>query len=195
MKRTSFSLTVALLIFISASAFAFGPTDGYKIGDRVADFTVNNFDGNSYSLSSNGGKATVIVFWSTSCPFVQPYTDRIKALVNEFSGQGIVFWGINSNNTESVENVSEHYKDKGYNFPMLKDDKNVVADQFAAERTPEVFVIDNANMSLIYHGRIDDNKDADKVTSNDLQNALNQFLAGSEIAVKETKAFGCSIKR
>ena len=88
-----------------------------------------------------------------------------------------------------------HAKEKNYNFPVLKDNGNVVANQFGAARTPEVFVIDNNTMTIIYHGRIDDNKEADKVTSNDLQNALNQFLAGNAITVNETKAFGCSIKK
>lgn len=195
MKSTVRLFTLLFFILVSANLYASDRSDGYKVGDRVADFSMNNFDGNTYSLSSNGAKATVIMFWSTECPFVQPYTDRIKSLANEFSDKGVTFWGVNSNKTESVDDVSSHMKSKEYNFPMLKDDGNVIADQFGAERTPEVFVVDNSTMTVVYHGRIDDNKEADKVTSNDLQNALNQFLSGSEIAVKETKAFGCSVKR
>jgi peroxiredoxin len=195
MKSTTI-FAFLLLIFLSAASIqASDSGDGYKIGDRVADFTIENYDGVTYTLNSNGAKATVVMFLSTTCPFVQPYTDRLKSLTNEFTDKGIVFWGINSNNTESAEEVSEHKKKKEYNFPVLKDNNNIVADQFAATRTPEIFVIDNSTMTLIYHGRIDDNKESDKVTSQDLQNALNQFLAGSEITVKETKAFGCSIKR
>ena len=56
-------------------------------------------------------------------------------------------------------------------------------------------MIDNNTMTVVYHGRIDDNKEADKVTSNDLQIALNEFLAGKSITTAETKAFGCSVKR
>ncbi len=50
-------------------------------------------------------------------------------------------------------------------------------------------------MTIVYHGRIDYNNEADKVSSNDLQNALNDILAGKEITANTTKAFGCSIKR
>ena len=135
------------------------------------------------------------MFWSTQCPFVQPYTQRISNLANEFVNQGVVFWAINSNNTEDVEEVQTHAQEKGYPFPMLKDLNNVVADQFDAERTPEIFLIDNSSMKLLYHGRIDNDKIEDKVTSEDLKNALNEFLAGQEITVTETKAFGCTIKR
>jgi peroxiredoxin len=187
--------TFALLITITFSAYSNDKSEGYKVGDKVSDFVIDNYDGSQYSLTGSGSKATVIIFMSIECPFVQPYTDRLISLNNEFGSKGIVIWGINSNKTEPTEEVMNHAKEKNYNFPVLKDINNVVANQFGAARTPEVFVIDNTSMTVIYHGRIDDNKEADKVTSNDLQNALNDFLAGNPITVNETKAFGCSIKK
>jgi len=187
--------TLAFLLTISISVYSNVISEGYKVGDQVSDFVIDNYDGSQYSLSNSGAKTTVIIFVSTECPFVQPYTDRLISLNNEFGSKGITIWGINSNKTEPTEEVMNHAKEKNYNFPILKDNDNVVANQFGAARTPEVFVIDNNSMTVIYHGRIDDNKEADKVTSNDLQNALNDFLAGNAITVNETKAFGCSIKK
>ena len=187
--------TLAFLLTISISVYSNDRSEGYKVGDTVSDFVIDNYDGSQYSLSNSGAKATVIIFVSTECPFVQPYTDRLISLNNEFGSKGITIWGINSNKTEPTEEVMNHAKEKNYNFPILKDNDNIVANQFGAARTPEVFVIDNNSMTVIYHGRIDDNKEADKVTSNDLQNALNDFLAGNAITVNETKAFGCSIKK
>ncbi|MBK8551732.1 MAG: thioredoxin family protein [Ignavibacteria bacterium] len=187
--------TIALLFTINFSASAGDKSDSYTVGDKVSDFTINNYDGNTYTLSNSGAKATVIIFVSTECPFVQPYTDRLIQLNEQFGSQGITIWAINSNKTESTEDVKNHATEKKYNFPVLKDNDNVVADLFGAARTPEVYVVDNNSMTVVYHGRIDDNKEADKVTSNDLQNALNDFLAGNAIANNSTKAFGCSIKR
>lgn len=192
---TKIFFSIALLFTLSISAYSTDKADGYKVGDKVSDFTISNYDGSTYTLSSNNSKATVVIFVSAECPFVQPYTQRLIDLTNEFGNQGIAIWGINSNNTEPTEEVMNHATEKKYNFPVLKDIDNVVADQFGAARTPEVFVIDNNSMTIIYHGRIDDNKEADNVTSSDLKNALSNFLAGQEIAVNETKAFGCSIKR
>lgn len=195
MKFLKMLFAIALLITSFTNSYSNDKSDSYSPGDKVSDFTITNYDGNSYTLSKSDAKATVIIFVSTECPFVQPYTDRLIKLNDEFSSQGVVIWGINSNKTEPVEEVMNHAKEKGYNFPVLKDNDNVVASQFGAARTPEVFVIDNSTMTLIYHGRIDDNKEADKVTSNDLQNALNDFLAGKPVSVNQTKAFGCSIKK
>jgi thiol-disulfide isomerase/thioredoxin len=180
---------ITLISVISINTFAKDP------GETVDDFTINNYDGVIYTLSEvKDAKAVVIMFWATECPYVQPFNDRINEFVKEYQNKGFVFWGINSNNTESVERTMEHAAANKYLFPMLKDNNNVVADMLEATRTPEVFVLDN-NRTILYHGRIEDSSYKEKVTSYDLKNALDEILAGKEITVKSTKSFGCSIKR
>lgn len=198
MKKLIFSgiALFAMVVFaINFTTADNNSTSGYKVGDKVEDFTITNYDGSTYSLSKSEGKATVVMFWSTECPFVQPYTERINNLASTYGPQGITFWGVNSNQTEDAGTVASHFKEKGYGFTMIKDEKSAVADQFGAQRTPEVFVIDNATMTVVYHGSIDDNKDASAVTSEYLKAALDEYLAGKSITNKETKSFGCGIKR
>jgi peroxiredoxin len=187
-------LLVMLTFVIVPVTFSMSNPADLKIGDKVSDFTIKNYDGSSYTLSQNTSGYTVVMFWSCECPFVQPYTERISNLAKDYSAQGVTFWAINSNSTESTDRVKEHASEKGYPFPVLKDDGNVVADQFGAQRTPEVFVIDK-NMTLVYHGRIDDDKDASKVTSSDLKNALDELLAGKPVSKSTTVSFGCGVKR
>lgn len=190
MFKKSFLPALIILIISSVTAFA-----GKGPGDKVDDFTLKSVDGKSFTLNdAKDSKALVIMFWSTVCPNVQPYTDRINELAKEYSAKGITFWAVNSNSTESYTDVKAHINANKYPFPELKDDNNVLADQLGATKTPEVFLI-NSDKTIIYHGRIDDNRDASKVTSNDLKNALDEFLAGKDITVNNTKAFGCGIKR
>ena len=118
----------------------------------------------------------------------------MEALNKKFKDKGIVFLGINSNNTETVDDAIAHAKENGLTFTILKDPGNKVADQLKASFTPEVYVFDGKR-ELLYHGRIDDSRRGDNITSPDLQNALDSILAGKPVAVKETKAFGCTIKR
>ena len=77
---------------------------------------------------------------------------------------------------------------------MLKDEQNKIADLYAAQVTPETFVI-NSQGKLMYHGRIDDCRKAEKIQSKDLADALDKLLAGKTVANSEAKAFGCTIKR
>jgi peroxiredoxin len=190
LKKLIINLFLSLAILISANLFAKGP------GDKVDDFKLKSVDGKEYKLSDALSKSNyvVVMFWSVQCPFVQAYTDRIITLANEYTNKEIAFWAINANSTESMVEVKAHAEEKGYPFPMLKDVNNVVADMLGATRTPEVFLI-NKDREIVYHGRIDDNREETKVTSSDLRNALDEVLAGKDVIVKNTKSFGCSIKR
>lgn len=166
-------------------------------GDKAEDFTITNFDGNTYCLSDalkSSSAGAVIIFWSTECPWVQPYNDRINDYVKEYNEKGFTVWIINSNNTESTDVVKQHTEKNAYNFPVLKDNNNVVADLYGATRTPEAFVISKDNI-ILYHGRISDNKSAAEQTTHDLMNAVSEISSGKDVTVKETKSFGCGIKR
>lgn len=189
-------LTIILCLTLTPVMYAADNPSPKQPGDRIDDFTLKGIDGSSYTLSDmKSSKAVVVIFWSTECPFVQPYRDRVINMYNDYSKQGIAIWAVNANNTESLADVQEHAKKNDYPFPMLKDVNNVLADQLGATRTPEVFVIDPNSNVVLYHGRIDDSREADKVTTSDLKNALDDILAGKDIAVKTTKQFGCTIKR
>lgn len=180
-----FALTVDLLSLTK------GP------GDKIDNFNITSIDGNSYSLNDalkSSDKGLIVIFWSTECPWVQPYNDRINDYVKDYNEKGFTVWVINSNNTESKDAVIEHTKKNSYFFPMLKDENNVVADLFGATRTPEAFIISKENV-ILYHGRISDNRTVAEQTTHDLKNATDEIAAGKDVSVKETKSFGCGIKR
>ena len=86
------------------------------------------------------------------------------------------------------------YLKNGLSFPILKDVDNIVADRYQASVTPEVYIL-GKDGKLLYHGRIDDSRREDQVTSSDLSNALNEILSDKEVTAQKTKAFGCTIKR
>lgn len=189
--KVFFSLLTAFVFTVliaSSSSYA-----QQKLGDKASDFSLIGVDGNTYKLSDVSSDATVIMFWSTECPYVQPYTDRINSLAKEYSAKGVTFWAINSNSTEPMSEVKTHASEKGYSFMMLKDEDNTVSTMLGAKRTPEVFVY-NKDKVLVYHGRIDDGERDKTPSSNDLRNALDEVLAGKDVTVKETKSFGCTIK-
>jgi len=188
-------LTLFAALFIFTISIFSGNTSK-EPGDAADDFTLPGSDSKNYSLSDeiNSGKTVVVIFWSTQCPFVQAYHERAKELYNSFKDKGISIWTINANSTESMQDATNHANEHSYPFPVLKDADNKVADMLGAQRTPEVYVISKDKV-ILYHGRIDDNKDASQVTSNDLKNALNEITSNKDVSTKITKSFGCTIKR
>lgn len=162
---------------------------------KVGDFTLEDCNGAKHSLTDyKASKAIVLMFIATQCPVSNGYSGRMVELYKDYASKGVVFVGINSNKQESVEEVRNHSKEHGFEFTVLKDWNNVVADKLQASVTPEIYVL-NSNLEVLYHGRIDDSQRENRVSSKDLRSALDKILAGKAVEVSETKAFGCSIKR
>jgi peroxiredoxin len=161
----------------------------------MEDFTLKNYDGKSYTLSDvKEAKAIVIMFIATRCPVSNAYNERMVKLFDDYESKGVVFLGINANKKEDSEECEEHAKENGFEFPVLKDPNNAVADKYDAQVTPEIYVV-NAKRELLYHGRIDNSQREDNVENQDLKNALDEILDGKAVSMTETKAFGCTIKR
>src|SRR3989442_10629945 len=81
-----------------------------------------------------------------------------------------------------------------YTTLFRSDLDNHVADYLGASVTPEAYLF-APDWTLRYHGRIDDSRDPALITTRDLGAALDAVAAGKPVAVAETKAFGCTIKR
>jgi peroxiredoxin len=189
-------LTLSFCLALSATAVAqpqvtAQPARG--IGQPAPGFTLKDLNAGERSLGDYRGQIAVIVFLSTECPFSNAYIDRLKAVARDYSKKGVVLLGINSNPAESRDRISEHARENGLDFTILKDEGSRVADLYGATRTPEVFVVD-AHGALHYRGRIDNSKDVARVKRGDLREALDELLAGKPVSVAETKSFGCPIK-
>jgi len=189
-KKIFASVIVISIYFLSmAASFV------YFSSEKVEDFTLADYNGKKHSLSDYKiSNAIVVIFVATECPISNDYNSRMENLFKEYNQKGIAFLGINSNKAESVDRIKEHAEENGLTFTILKDEKNVIADKFEASFTPETYVL-NGNFEILYHGRIDNSRKESDVETKDLENALNEILAGKEVSKKETKAFGCTIKR
>ncbi|MBL9122472.1 MAG: redoxin domain-containing protein [Planctomycetaceae bacterium] len=171
---------------------------------RLANFELRDYRGKTWSLEKDAAtsKLVVVAFLGTDCPLVKLYAGRLEELANEYRAQGVTFIGINSNRQDAPTKIAAQAQQLGLTFPILKDPDNRVADQFAAERTPELFVLD-ANRAIRYRGRVDDQYGfstgvgyAKKgITRRDLVAAIDDLLAGREVAVARTEAPGCLIGR
>jgi hypothetical protein len=139
-----------------------------------------------------GKNVTVVTFISTQCPISNDYNDRMSALYKEFSSKGVSFFFVNANSTEPASVVAEHAKSAGFPFAVYKDEN--AADKLGAQTTPEAFVFDQTGKQL-YRGYIDDARNVARVQNHGLKDAITAAIAGKPVAVPQTKAFGCTIKR
>jgi peroxiredoxin len=190
-------LSVALVASLAVAGSAFG----LNIGDKAPTTSVKmkNVDGSSVSIADVAGKeGTLVVFSCNHCPFVKAWQDRIASVGNAAKTKGIGVIVINANDPtdypeDSYAEMQKRAKDLGFTFPYVVDATSDVARAFGASRTPEAFLFDKDG-KLVYHGAIDDSKEADQVTKHFLQDAIDAELAGKAVPVAETKFVGCGIK-
>ena len=148
-------------------------------------------------------KGFIVVFTCNHCPFAIAYEDRLIELDKKYKSQGFPVIAINPNNPQkqpddSFEKMKVRAKEKGFTFPYLFDDGQKIYPQYGATRTPHIFILEKTSKGNIvkYIGAIDDNhQDESAVTKKYVEDAVDALLQKKEIAVKETKAIGCSIKK
>jgi len=165
----------------------------FRLGSPVSDFQVSDLQGGSHAFSSLKGETTLVVFIATRCPVSNAYNQRMESLYKDYSQKGVKFVFVNANVNEPAKEVADHAKQVGFTFPVYKDSGNV-AWLFNAQVTPETYVIDKQGI-IRYHGAIDDAQNEARVKKQSLRAALDEILAGKAVAVAETKAFGCTVKR
>ena len=164
-------------------------------GARAEEFTLADYNGENHSLSDyKDSKAIVMMFISTRCPITNAYNSRMVSVHQDYHSKNITFLGIDANKNEDIAEIKEHSKEENFEFTVLKDVNNVVADKFGATVTPEIYVL-NSDFEILYHGRIDDSVRMNDVNSQDLRNALDEIVAGKKVSVSTTKAFGCTIQK
>lgn len=202
--KTPVLLSIMMIAFISDFTNQDIVKDsGYKIGDVVSDFELQNIDGKIISLSDfKDAKGFIITFTCNTCPFAIAYEDRIIGLDKKYASKGYPVIAINPNNPlvqpgDSYTAMQQRAKEKGFTFPYLVDEGQNVYPKFGATKTPHMYVLQKTKQGNVvkYIGTIDDNyKDASAVKIRYVEDAVDALLRGEEIKQKETKAIGCSIK-
>ena len=93
---------------------------------------------------------------------------------------------------DTLPEMAGRRKLKGFNFPYVKDPDGSAASSYGVTRAPEIVVLDG-DRRVRYQGRVMDARDPARARRQDLQEALDDLLAGEQVEVPETEAFGCSI--
>jgi len=185
------ALAFALAGLLQGAAAAAAPEEPPAIGASVPDFEATTLEGQTVSLRSalEGHKVVIVLFLSTVCPYANYFASHVRELSESYGPRGVLFVGVNSNNWESRQEIIDHARERGFVFPMIKDERHVIADRLGADRTPEAFLVD-ATGRLRYRGWV-----KSKQESPDLQRALDAVLEGRPVRRAVTKAFGCAVDR
>ena len=201
-----------LLSLVAMVALAASPVFGQElaIGEKapMATGPLVGVDGTSHTLLNlKEANGLLVVFSCNTCPFVVGNGTKTEGWEGRYNGLaelaeslqvGMVL--VNSNEAkrdgdDSFTAMKNHARDAEYTMPYVVDEGSKIANACGARTTPHVYLFDG-DMNLVYRGSIDDNvNDASSVSERYVQDAISAVATGKPVAVAETKAIGCSIKR
>src|SRR5690625_2943873 len=171
-----------------------------SIGEKAPDFKLPATDGKKYSLSDfDDAKVLVVFFTCNHCPYVIGSNEMTRETAVKFADQGVRFVGINANSsntnpTDSFEHMVEQMKEKDFQWLYLYDETQKIAKAYGALRTPHFYVFDE-DRKLIYTGRaVDNQKNTEKITFNDLDPAITDEHANNHTSGAPTNPLGCNVK-
>jgi len=171
------------------------------IGEPAPPFQLQDTDGEIHRFGepSPDVRATVVYWTCNHCPYALAWQERLHQVSRDYSGEGVRFLAINSNDgsrypVDSAEAMSQRVdREGGWPNPYLHDASQTVARSFGAERTPDVFVFDR-DLRLGYRGAPDEDYDDPSRNAAWVREALDALLAGGILSRPRTEPVGCTIK-
>jgi peroxiredoxin len=170
-----------------------------EVGTKIADFRLPDSLGKEHSLADFADRNFVVVaFLGTECPLAKMYAGRLQKIADDYAKRGVAVVAVMSNVQDSLADITAFVREHKITYPVLKDRRNEVANMFAAERTPTVFLLDRQRV-VRYQGRVDDQYLVgivrNKPTREDLREAIEELLAGKSVSNPKTDTLGCIIGR
>jgi hypothetical protein len=183
----SFALSGLMLVCLAAGAAP----------DRV-EFSLPDAHGVTHTAGELGRhKATVLLFVATECPNSNTYAPVLARMYREYSSRGVLFLAVYSDPDDSSPRILRHDDEYQIPYAALIDPRQTLARQTGARSTPEAVIV-SSHGQVLYRGRVDDRfvdfgKTRFQPAEKDLQQALDQVLAGQAVTNPVTKVLGCAI--
>ncbi len=170
-------------------------------GWKAPDFTLQDPDGNSFTMSDHlGEKGLLLAFICNHCPYVQAIGERLASDAKALMEDGIGVLAIMSNDyhlvpEDSPADMKRFAAQFAFQFPYLVDEGQHVGRAYHAVCTPDFFGL-NAQGELHYRGRLDNigmnDITADRVP--ELLNAMRLIAESGQGPRDQNPSMGCSIK-
>jgi peroxiredoxin len=199
-QRRSLLLASTAAALVPAGAWA-----SADLGKPAPAFTATDSNGKSWSLADLKGKVVVLETTNHQCPYVGKHyrSGNMQAQQREATAKGVIWLTVAASapGEEGFVNASQANElTKSRNAAptaVLLDPQSKIARAYGATVTPHMYIIDSSGV-LVYKGGIDSIPSADTAdipkAKQYVRVALNELLAGKQVAEASTRPYGCSLK-
>jgi peroxiredoxin len=198
--------SIPFTIILGLSLCAVLPTlRAAKVGDTAPDFTATASNGKTVRLSDYRGRYVVLEWHNNGCPYVGKHykSGNMQRLQKEWTGRGVSWFSILSSApgkqgyATAAEENDYLAKQKAAPTAALLDPTGEIGHLYDAKTSPHMIVI-NPQGLIIYDGAIDNKPTTEQSdipgATNYVSLALEQAMAGKQVATSATRPYGCSVK-
>jgi hypothetical protein len=137
-------------------------------------------------------RPTLVVFLSAKCPCSHSHISHLQELKKQFPE--IDFLAIHSNLDETEQEGKEYFLKNSLGFPVIRDEKNSLANLFRAMKTPHAYLL-NSEGVVLYQGGVSNSSDCKRATALYLKDALKDLSENRPIKTPQTRTLGCALPR
>lgn len=165
----------------------------------IPDFSLTDQFGKTHTLEQyKQDELLVLYVQGVGCPIARIALPNYRAVRDEYAGKNIEFLMFNSNIQDNPQRIAKEAEEFGIDFPILKDENQVLAKALGVERTAEVFIINPRTQDVLYRGPINDQLGYETQRNNAnehyLKDALNTVLAGGTVNMDDVPdSKGCLV--
>ncbi len=175
-----------------------------EVGKTAPDFSATDINGQTHKLSDYQGKIVVLESYNLDCPFCHNHyrTGAMQELQQDLATKGVVWLLVNSVTPKSPSHRSreaarkEWAREKIHATAWLDDSSGTIGRTYGMRTTPHMFVINQEGV-LVYEGAIDNRPSPEgepRTAHNYVREAFQKLEAGQQVAVSQTKPYGCGVK-
>lgn len=199
------ALAAASALFISAPHADTTSVSMAEIGKPAPAFSAPDSKGGTQELANYLGKTVVLEWTNHECPYVKKHynSGNMQTLQTNAVNDGVVWLRVISSAPGaqghlSAQEIESLAATQGVTATAtIIDETGVIGQSYGAKTTPHMYIIDDEGV-LVYAGGIDDNPSSDietvKTAKNYVAAALDDIKSDREIAVNQSRPYGCSVK-
>lgn len=140
MKRNKTVYIAVIGLLVTFGAYLFGTSSKDSSSNIAPDFSLQDINGKTLTLSDYKGKVIILDFWATWCPPCRQEIPEFIELQERYKDDLIVI-GV-SLDRDGPKAVVPFYKENGLNYSVVYADGAVVKAYGGVQSIPTTFVID-----------------------------------------------------
>jgi peroxiredoxin len=156
----------------------------------IPEFELLDQDGVTHTLEQYKDNEFIVMYvQGVGCPIARIALPNYREVRDEFADKNVSFLMFNANIQDNQKRIAREASEFGIDFPVLKDEGQVLAKALGVERTAEVFVINPKTQEVLYRGPINDQlgyeTQRNHANEHFLKDALTTVLAGGTVNIED----------